>query len=91
VGRKFNETWSGAVTYAYDSPIGGYMLNLGPVDGYNSIALSATYTRGPLEVTGVIRYFALGDTQTAIGPVAPATNFDGNDAVGIGLRVGYSF
>ena len=68
LGYKFNDTWSGAVTYMHDSSIGGYSLNLGPVDGYDSIALAASYTKGNVKVTGAIRYFDLGDTQTQIGP-----------------------
>ncbi len=91
VGYRFNETWSGAVTYVNDSSIGGYTLNLGPVDGYQSLSLAATYTTGAIKVTGAVRYFDLGDTETELGPVAPAATFDGNHAVGLGLRVAYSF
>ena len=49
VGYRFNEAWSGAVTYVNDSSIGGYSLNLGPVDGYQSLSLAATYTTGAIE------------------------------------------
>jgi long-subunit fatty acid transport protein len=91
VGYRFNETWSGAVTYVHDEPIDGYSLNLGPVDGYDSIALAATWTNGAIKVTGAVRYFNLGDTQTQLGALAPATNFDGNSAIGVGLRLGYTF
>jgi long-subunit fatty acid transport protein len=88
---KFNDSWTGTVTYAYDTPIGGYSLNLGPVDGYNSIGLAAIYTYDSLKITAGVRYLALGDTQTQIKGFAPAANFDGNSAVAFGLRVGYSF
>lgn len=88
---KFNDSWTGTVTYAYDSPIGGYSLNLGPVDGYNSIGLAAIYTYDSLKITAGVRYLALGDTQTQIRGYAPAANFDGNSAVTFGLRVGYYF
>ncbi len=91
LGYRFNSTWSGAVTYVHDSPIGGYSLNLGPVDGYDSLAFAATWTNGAIKVTGVVRYFELGNTQTQLGAVAPASNFDGNSAVGVGVRVGYTF
>jgi len=88
---KFNDSWTGTVTYAYDSPIGGYSLNLGPVDGYNAIGLAAIYTYDSLKITAGVRYLALGDTQTQIRGFAPAANFDGNSAVTFGLRIGYSF
>ena len=91
VGYRFNEAWSGAVTYVHDEPIGGYSLNLGPVDGYDSIALAATWTNGAIKVTGAVRYFNLGDTQTQLGALSPAANFDGNSAIGVGLRLGYTF
>ncbi|PZR00953.1 MAG: hypothetical protein DI533_03160 [Cereibacter sphaeroides] len=89
VGYQFNETWSGAISYSHDTSIGGYMLNLGPVDGYDSIGLAVSYTRGQMKFTGAVRYYALGDTQTQIGPYT--NTFDGNDAIGIGFRVGYTF
>jgi long-chain fatty acid transport protein len=91
VGHQFNETWSGAVTYTYDTPLSGYQSNLNPINGYNAVGLSATYTSGPFKVTAAARYYALGDAQTAVGPIAPATNFDDNDAMAFVLRVGYSF
>jgi long-subunit fatty acid transport protein len=87
---KFNDSWTGTVTYAYDTPIGGYSLNLGPVDGYNSIGLAAIYTYDSVKITAGVRYLALGDTQTQIRG-ATAANFDGNSAVTFGLRIGYSF
>ena len=89
VGYKFSDTWSGALAYAHDTQIGGYSLNLGPVDGYDSISLAASYTKGPMKITGIIRYFALGDTQTRIGRFT--NDFSGNDAIALGLRVGYTF
>ena len=88
---RFNDSWTGTITYAYDTPIGGYSLNLGPVDGYNSIGLAAIYTYDALKITAGVRYLALGDTQTQIRGYAPAANFDGNSAVTFGLRVGYYF
>jgi long-chain fatty acid transport protein len=90
-GYRFNDTWSAAVTYAHDTPIGGYSLNLGPVDGYNSIGLAATYTREAMKITAGRRYLDLGDTQTEIGRFQPAANFDGNSAWAFGLRLGYYF
>lgn len=91
VGYRFNDQWSGAITYVNDSSIGGYSLNLGPVDGYQSLALAATYTAGAIKITGSVRYFDLGDTATQLGPIAPAATFDGNHALGVGLRLAYDF
>lgn len=91
LGYKFNENWSGAISYMYDTPIDGYTLNLGPVNGYNSIGLAASYTQGAVKVTGAVRYYDLGDAETQVGSVAPGAVFSGNSAVGLGIRLGYMF
>ncbi len=91
VGHKFNETWSGAATYTYDSPLSGYQSNLNPVNGYNAFGLAATYTSGAFKVTAAARYYDVGDAETAVGQIAPAASFEDNDAVAVVLRVGYSF
>lgn len=91
VGHQFNETWSGALTYTYDSPLSGYQSNLNPVNGYNALGASVTYTEGAFKVTAAARYYDIGDAETAAGPIEPAAEFDGNSAVALVLRVGYSF
>lgn len=91
VGHKFDDTWSGALTYTYDTPLSGYQSNLNPTNGYNALGVSATYTSGAFKVTAAARYYDLGDAETAVGAIAPAAAFDDNDAVAVVLRVGYSF
>lgn len=91
VGRKFNETWSAAVTLGYEAKVGGFAANLGPTDGYASIGLGATYTNGPLKVTGGIRYVDVGGARTSLDGVTAASSFDDNHAVALGVKVGYSF
>lgn len=101
LGRKFNETWSGAVFVSHETSKGGYTGNLGPTDGSTAIGLAATYTRDKLKITGGVRYVMVGDAQTETPAVfaAPCTggdcgtfsDFSNNHAVAFGLRVGYSF
>ena len=87
IGRRFNETWSGAVTLGYEPSDGELTGNLGPTDGMRSIGLAATYTRDNMKITGGIRYVDIGDATTnTVGG-----NFSGNSGVGVGIRVGYSF
>jgi long-chain fatty acid transport protein len=86
VGRRFNETWSGAVTLGYEKPDGEITGNLGPTDGFTSVGLAATYTKDNLKITGGVRYVDIGDATTSIG-----ANFEGNSGVGVGIRVGYTF
>ena len=52
LGRRFNETWSGAVTLGHEKSSGGFAGNLGPTDGYTSIGLSGTYSRDNMKITG---------------------------------------
>ncbi|MBC7139491.1 MAG: outer membrane protein transport protein [Defluviimonas sp.] len=93
LGRQFNGSWSGAVTASYEDPIGGFSGNLGPTDGATSLGLAATYTRGPMKITGALRHVWLGDTETE-SPTSPGITFgefEDNEGTALGLRVGYSF
>jgi long-chain fatty acid transport protein len=91
VGRKFSENWSGAVTIGYEKPLGGFSSNLGPNDGQKSIGLGATYTQDNMKITGGVRYVFVGDAQPTLGGGVPSANFTDNSALGIGLKISYSF
>jgi long-subunit fatty acid transport protein len=86
IGRRFNETWSGAVTLGYEPSDGELTGNLGPTDGFASVGLAATYTMDNLKITGGVRYVDIGDAVTNIGG-----NFQNNHGIGVGIRVGYTF
>lgn len=87
IGRRFNETWSGAITLGYEPSDGELTGNLGPTDGYRSIGLAATYTRDNMKITGGIRYVDIGDSTTNL----ITGSFRDNSGIGVGLRVGYTF
>ncbi len=87
IGRRFNDQWSGAVTVGYEAETGDIQGNLAPRDGFASIGVAATYTMDNVEITGGIRYIALGDATTQ---TIDAT-FTDNDAIAAGIRVGMSF
>ena len=106
VGRKFNDTWSGAASLSYEDGNGGYSGNLGPTDGSLALSLAAIYTLDNMKITAGLRYVKIGDAQTeipsAIGAGAGTCggadtdcgtfgNFTGNHAVAFGLKVGWSF
>lgn len=90
VGRKFTDTWSGALTAGYEKSYGGFAGNLGPTDGSKSIGVAAIYNRDAMSVTFGVRYVDIGDAATNLG-AAGTTTFSGNSAIGAGVRVGYSF
>lgn len=86
VGRRFNETWSGAITVSHEESSGDLFGNLGPTDGFTSIGLAATYTQDAYKVTAGLRYIEIGDTNTTAG-----ASFTDNSAIAGGVRIGYSF
>lgn len=88
VGRKFNDTWSAAVSMGYEKSNGGYSANLGPTDGNISIGLGGSYTKGNMKITAGVKYIDIGDAQTTLG-MGAASNFTGNHAVAVGFKIGY--
>jgi long-subunit fatty acid transport protein len=91
VGRRLNDTWSVAATAGYERSTGSPTSNLGPTDGFKSLALAAIYTKDKIKVTTGIRYINIGDADTRVGALVPGGSFRDNDAVAIGVKVGYSF
>lgn len=86
IGRKFNDTWSGAITFSYEPSNGDITGNLGPTDGLTSVGLAATYTQDNMKITAGVRYIKIGGATTTIG-----ADFRDNDAIGAGLRVAFNF
>jgi len=95
IGRKFNETWSGAVSLGYEAPNDDLTGNLGPTDGIKMAGVGLTYTQGAMKVSAGVRYFEIGDAQSkAPAPYPPKTpfgDFTDNSGYAFGLKVGYSF
>ncbi|MDG1378113.1 MAG: transporter [Yoonia sp.] len=88
VGRKFSDTFSGAISVGYEEAQGGLSSNLSPTDGYTSVSVGGTYTMpNGIELTGGVRYIIAGDATTeGIG-----AEFADNSAVAIGLKVAYTY
>lgn len=86
VGRKFNENWSGAISVAYEGSHNQPTGNLGPKDGLRSLTVGASYTMDNIKITGGVTYAEIGDANTTLG-----AQFRDSDALGFGLKVGYSF
>ena len=89
LGRKFNDQWSGAVVLGYEGSSGQRTGQLGPTDGFRSIALAGTYQATEnVKVTLGVRYVDIGDANTNL-PING--NFTDNSGWGAGVRVGISF
>ena len=84
VGRRFNENWSGAVSLTYEPASDTELTSLGPVDGRMGITVGATYETEQYKITGGVSYSKLGDTFNVL-----QTDYDGGDALGVGIRFGW--
>lgn len=92
IARRLNENWAVSATLGYEAEQDGFSGNLGPTDGYTSIALGAEYTMGNMSIAGGVRYIMIGDANTIVSPIGPVTSdFYDNDAVAVGIRVGFNF
>lgn len=90
VGRRFTENWSGSLALAYEkSDDSRPVSNLGPTSGKVGLTLGARYEDGPYIVAAGVNYTWVGDASTNIGPLS--TQFEDNDAIGIGVKLGYRF
>ncbi|MDO5641350.1 MAG: outer membrane protein transport protein [Paracoccus sp. (in: a-proteobacteria)] len=94
VGRKFNDNWSGSVSFLYEPSEGDTVSPLAPTNGRKGVTLAAVYTQDRMKVTTGINYSKLGDTPLGVGPSGEkreVARMDGGHAWGLGLRIGYSF
>ena len=92
VGRKFTEQFSASIAANYsDSGPDDVVSPLAPTDGSYGVTLAGSYQiTDAVRLSGGINYSRLGDAVAAPGG-NPVTPFDDNDAIGVGLRLGYSF
>lgn len=90
LGRKLNENWSIAGSGTYEKNTGNLFTNLGPNDGQISVGLAAIYRYENMKITAGARYAWIGDTTTAIQGVE-ASEFNNNNAVAFGVKIGYYF
>ncbi|EPX86069.1 hypothetical protein ruthe_00877 [Rubellimicrobium thermophilum DSM 16684] len=97
LGRRFTDQFAASASIIYEPGIAsdydpvtgqGGVSNLSPVDGQLGLQVTGTYyVSDALEVTGAVRYTRLGDSSTEqVGAV-----FEGNDALTVGMRIGYRF
>ena len=91
VGRRLNDNWSVSASVGYEKSNGGFASNLGPTDGNKSLALAAVYTRDNMKITTGVRYVNSGDAETTLNGVNASGEFEDNDALAFGVKVGFTF
>lgn len=92
VGRRFNEKWSGSVAVGFSTVGDDNLVSpLAPTNGSRHIAVGAKYdVNDQFAISGGVRYTILGDAVSAPGGRGVA-NFDGNNAVSVGVKFAYQF
>ncbi|SMX31303.1 OmpP1/FadL family transporter [Octadecabacter ascidiaceicola] len=89
VGRRITDQLSASFAIGYENSTGETTGNLGPTDGFISYQIGAKYTMdNGVAISGGVRYVDIGDAVTD-PPVGGA--FNDNDAIALGLKIGYSF
>lgn len=92
VGRKFNDTWSGAASVSYEQKDNHLISPLAPTNGRIGLTLAAIYTQDNMKITTGVNYTALGRAAPETGtPDTARADFRDNDAVSVGVKVGFAF
>ncbi|MEG1709513.1 MAG: outer membrane protein transport protein [Acinetobacter sp.] len=96
VGRKLSEKWAGNVSVGWDSGAGNPISTLGPTEGYWNLGLGVQYSpTAQTFIAGGVKYFWLGDAAaqpaSMFGTSKAIADFEDNDALAYGLKIGYKF
>ncbi len=96
VGRKLSEQWAGNVSVGYDTGAGNPVSTLGPTEGYWNVGLGIQFSPAPnYFIAGGVKYFMLGDAAaqpaSMFGTNKAIAEFEDNNAIAYGLKLGYRF
>jgi long-chain fatty acid transport protein len=92
VGRKMNDKWAGNVSVGWDSGAGNPVTTLGPTEGFWNMGVGLQYSPTPKSfIAGGVKYLWLGDAKAQTGAHSAAGQFNDNDAIAYGLKIGHRF
>lgn len=93
IGRRFTEAFAGQASFIYEGGRSDDLVSpLAPTNGFTAVAVGGSYRTGPVELSGGLRYTWLGDAKPRTGtPPTARADFSGNEAVSVGLKLGYYF
>ena len=96
VGRKVTDKWAGNVSVGYDTGAGNPVSTLGPTEGYWNLGVGVQYSPTPATfIAGGVKYFWLGDAKAQAASQFDTPNyvaeFEDNNAIAYGLKLGYRF
>lgn len=90
VGRKINDQFSASASVSWEKKGDNLVSPLAPSNGRVGLTLAGIYTMDNMKITTGINYTKLGDASPETGEVARA-DMSGSKAIGVGVRVGFSF
>lgn len=88
VARRLNEDLAVLGRVNFERATGGLASNLAPTDGQLGLSVAAIYDVGNARITGGVNYTWLGDATTE-APIS--ASFTDNHALGLGVRIGFTF
>lgn len=102
LGRKLSDQIGASVSVGWDSGAGNPAPTLGPTEGYWNLGLGVRYSPTPkIDISAGLKYFWLGDAKASTGshsvqgPAAAASSkagtFTDNEAIALGVKMGYHF
>ncbi len=91
VGRRFNDTWSGSLSVAYEPSNSNDLVSpLAPTNGSATVAAGLEYTRDNMKIGFGVGYTELGNAYAQTADTERAY-FSGNHAVTFATRIGFYF
>jgi long-subunit fatty acid transport protein len=88
LGYRFNEQWSGLLSYGYEEQQGAIAANLAPTDGYQKATAGIKYAISEeTNLSGGASYYWIGDANTA----GINAEFTDNNVLAFALKVSHHF
>lgn len=92
LARQFDARWAGAIALNYEGRGDKLSSPLAPVNGRRGLTLAAIHARDALKITAGVSYSKLGDARLETGtPDTQRATMSGNAALGLGIKLGWSF
>lgn len=93
VGRKFNDKWSGSVSFSYEGGGSDDLVSpLAPTNGRRGVTVGVAYTQDNMKISMGLNYTKVGDARPETGtPDTARASMTDNDLIGIGVKVGWQF
>jgi len=92
VARRFSDKFSGSIAVSYEDTSGDDLVSpLGPTNGQTGITVGGKYAiNDQLDLSGGVRYTMLGNGIPQTANTARGS-FRDNNAISVGMKLGYSF